>query len=84
VEQLGSPTIKIDTCNRSLEMKLCYPQGKLNRMVAGCTEVADWKDIFVAALDLNRPTPLPVRLVQMLQSPDELHVAIKIGNEKSV
>ena len=26
---------------------------------------------------------LPTRLVQMLQSPDELHVAIKIGNDKS-
>jgi hypothetical protein len=34
-------------------------------------------------LDLNRRTPLPARLVQILQSPDELHVTIKIGNEKS-
>jgi len=32
---------------------------------------------------LNRRTPLPVRLKQMLQSPDERHVAITIGNEKS-
>jgi hypothetical protein len=31
-------------------------------------------------LDLSRRTPLPARLVQMLQSPDELHVAIKIDN----
>jgi hypothetical protein len=32
-------------------------------------------------LDLR--TPLQARLVQMLQSPDEAHVAIKIGNDKS-
>ena len=38
---------------------------------------------FIAGLDLNGRTPLPARLVQMVQSPDELHVAIKIGNEKS-
>ena len=38
---------------------------------------------WLRGLDLNRQTPLPARLVQMLQSPDEVHVAIKIGNEKS-
>jgi hypothetical protein len=38
---------------------------------------------WLRGLDLNRRTPLPARLVQVHQSPDELHVAIKIGNEKS-
>src|SRR5712692_10765050 len=38
--------------------------------------------LWLRRLDLNRRTPLPARLVQMLQSPDEVHVAIKIGNEK--
>jgi hypothetical protein len=32
---------------------------------------------------LNRRTPVPAHFVQMLRSPDELHVAIKISNEKS-
>ena len=34
-------------------------------------------------LNLNRRTPVPAHFVQMLRSPDELHVAIKISNEKS-
>ena len=33
-------------------------------------------------LDLNPRTSLPARLVQMLQGPIELYVAIKIGNQK--
>jgi hypothetical protein len=41
------------------------------------------KKLWLRRLDLNRRTPLPVRLKQMLQSPDERHVAITIGNEKS-
>ena len=32
---------------------------------------------------MNRRTPVPAHFVQMLRSPDELHVAIKISNEKS-
>jgi hypothetical protein len=34
-------------------------------------------------LNLNRRTLAPAHFVQMLRSPDELHVAIKISNEKS-
>jgi hypothetical protein len=39
--------------------------------------------VLAAGLDLNRRAPLAARLVQMLQIPDELHVAIKISNQKS-
>jgi len=41
------------------------------------------KKLWLRRLDLNRRTPLPVRLKQMLQSPDERHVAITIGNDRS-
>jgi len=52
-------------------------------LVAGFAEVICKDEVWLWRLDLNRRTPLPARLVQMLQSPDEVHVAIKIGNEKS-
>ena len=37
----------------------------------------------VAGVRFELTNSLLTRLVQMLQSPDELHVAIKIGNDKS-
>jgi len=52
-------------------------------LVAAFAEVICKDEVWLWRLVLNRRTPLPARLVQMLQSPDEVHVAIKIGNEKS-
>jgi hypothetical protein len=47
------------------------------RMVAG---FAEKKEFGLQRLNLNRRAPVPAHFVQMLRSPGELHIAIKISN----
>ena len=49
----------------------------------GCGVLWKEKLCWLHRLNLNRRTPVPAHFVQMLRSRDELHVVIKMSNEKS-